>query len=201
MNIASRTLEHAWILFFLLLRLSFFLFPIIFFSTFADNCRSHISSRRCYRHGGQVRDILFCSFYCWINHTYLYYAWYSNLVHSSHTMSPWYNHNDWLGIKHQLAIQYNITLLPSVNTLIARGMFCGAKYAHHTFTPIIKHLIITTANKLPGKKSFRDKNLRRSHWHQAVHITWNKIATSRGPPLESYCPNKSNYKNYLQQII
>ena len=25
------------------------------------------------------------------------------------------------------------------NTLIARGMFCGAKYAHHTYTPIIKH--------------------------------------------------------------
>ena len=46
--------------FFLLL----FFPPIIFFSTFADNCRSHISSRRCYRHGGQVRDILFCSFYC-----------------------------------------------------------------------------------------------------------------------------------------
>ena len=50
-------------------------------------------------------------------------------------------------------IQYNTTLLPSVNTLIARGMFCGAKYTHHTFTPIIKHLIITTANKHPGKKS------------------------------------------------
>ena len=27
-----------------------------------------------------------------------------------------------------------------------------------------------------------------------------KIATSRGPPLKSYCPNKSNYKNDLQQI-
>ena len=39
------------------------------------------------------------------------------------------------------------TLLPSVNTLIAWGMFCGAKYTHHTFTPIIKHLITTTANK------------------------------------------------------
>ena len=48
-----------------------------------------------------------------------------------------------------LWIQYNTTLLPSVNTLIARGMFCGAKYTHHTFTPIIKHLITTTANKHP----------------------------------------------------
>ena len=36
-------------------------------------------------------------------------------------------------------------------------MFCGAKYTHHTFTPIIKHLIVTTANKHPGKKSFIDK--------------------------------------------
>ena len=35
-------------------------------------------------------------------------------------------------------------------------MFCGAKYTHHTFTPIIKHLITTTANKHPGKKSFID---------------------------------------------
>ena len=49
-----------------------------------------------------------------------------------------------------------ISLLPSVNTLIARGMFCGAKYTHHTFTPVIKHLITTTANKHPGKKSFID---------------------------------------------
>ena len=65
----------------------------------------------------------------------------------------------------------NITLLPSVNTLIARGMLSGAKYTHHTFTPVIKHLITTTANKHPGKKPFIDKNMRKSHWHQAVHIT------------------------------
>ena len=32
----------------------------------------------------------------------------------------------------------NTTLLPSVST-IARGMFCGAKYTYHTFTPMIKH--------------------------------------------------------------
>ena len=36
-------------------------------------------------------------------------------------------------------IQYNTTLLPIVNT-VARGMFCGPKYTHHTFTPIMKHL-------------------------------------------------------------
>jgi len=59
----------------------------------------------------------------------------------------------------QIYTIYNITLLPSVNTLIARGMLCGAKCTHHTFTPIIKHLITTTANKHPGKKSFPDKNI------------------------------------------
>ena len=83
----------------------------------------------------------------------------------------------WCFVKQSEAftIQYNFKLLPSVNTLIARGMFCGAKFNHHTFTPIIKHLITTTANKHPGKKSFTDKNMRKSHWHQAVHITQNKI--------------------------
>ena len=30
-------------------------------------------------------------------------------------------------------IQYNITLLPSVNTLTAQGMFCRAKYTHHRY--------------------------------------------------------------------
>ena len=33
--------------------------------------------------------------------------------------------------------QHNTTFLPSVST-IALGHFCGAKYTHHTFTPIIK---------------------------------------------------------------
>ena len=68
-------------------------------------------------------------------------------------------------------IQYNITLLPSVNTLIARGMFCGAKVNHYTFTLIIKHLITTKGNKHPSKRSFIERNTRKSHWHQAVHIT------------------------------
>ena len=60
----------------------------------------------------------------------------------------------------QYNIQYNITLAPSVSTLIVQGMFCGAKYTHHTFTPIIKHLITTTAYKHPGKKSFIDNNMK-----------------------------------------
>ena len=78
-------------------------------------------------------------------------------------------YNTYNGQNKKVTIRY-ITLLPSVNTLIAQEMFCGAKYTHHTFAPIIKHLI-PTANKHPGKKSFTDKNMRKSHWHQAVHIT------------------------------
>ena len=89
-------------------------------------------------------------------------------------------------------VQYNITLLPSVNTLIARGMFCGARYAYPTFTPIIKHLITTTANKHLGKKSFTDKNMKTPTGTKLCIL--HKIATSRGPPLKSYCPNKSNSK-------
>ena len=34
-------------------------------------------------------------------------------------------------------VAHNTTLLPRVNTF-GRGMFCGAKYTHHTFSPIIK---------------------------------------------------------------
>ena len=79
--------------------------------------------------------------------------------------------------------------------LIAQGMFCGAKYTHHTFTPIIKHLIPTTANKHPGKKSFIDKNMKNPTGIKLCIS--HKIASSPGPPHKSYWPNKSNYKNYL----
>ena len=73
--------------------------------------------------------------------------------------------------KNHINIQYNTTLLPSFNTLTAQGMFCGAKYTHHTFTPIVKHLI-TTANKHLGKKSFIDKNLKNPTGIKLhVHIT------------------------------
>ena len=49
--------------------------------------------------------------------------------------------------------------MPIVNT-IARGMICGAKDTHRTFTPIMTHYITTTANKHPGKKSLTDKNMK-----------------------------------------
>ena len=62
----------------------------------------------------------------------------------------------------QFYCNYTIQLYwKSVNTLIAWGMFCDAKDTHsHTFTPIIKHLITTTAKKHPGEKSFTEKNMK-----------------------------------------
>ena len=37
--------------------------------------------------------------------------------------------------KTQSTMQYDTALLPSVST-VALGMFCGAKYIHHTFPPV-----------------------------------------------------------------
>ena len=73
-------------------------------------------------------------------------AVFKNLIYISRSIS----HDRLRG--HETIIQlynttYNTPLLPSVNT-IALGMFCGAKFTHHTLTPIIKHhQITTTANK------------------------------------------------------
>ena len=89
-------------------------------------------------------------------------------------------------------VRYNTTLLPSVSTT-ALGMFCGARYPHHTFTLIIKHEITTTANiSLLGKRSFINKLCEKSKGHQAVHITY-KTASYKLQPKE-----KSSYKNDLQ---
>ena len=73
--------------------------------------------------------------------------------------------------------QYNTTLLPSVNTLIARGMFCGVKYTHHTFTPVIKHLITTRANKHPRKTSFIDNNC-----NSAPYTSYHGLKTGPNKP-------------------
>ena len=50
-------------------------------------------------------------------------------------------------------VQCDTALLPSVS-VTARGMFCGANYTRHTFTPIIKktNYITTIANI--GVKSY-----------------------------------------------
>ena len=60
-----------------------------------------------------------------------------------------------------------ITLLPSVSAVVL-GMFCGAKYTHHTFMPVVKHETTTAS----GKKSFL-KNAWEIQltWYQAVQIT------------------------------
>ena len=77
-------------------------------------------------------------------------------------------------------------------------MFCGVKYTPHTFTPIVKHLITTTANKHPGKTSFIDKSMKNPTGIKLCIS--HETATFQGPPLNNYCPNKSHCKNYLQQI-
>ena len=44
--------------------------------------------------------------------------------------------------------------------------------------------------------------MRKSHWHQAVHITLKKIATSRRPPLKSYYSvHQYYYVHYLRLDI
>ena len=84
-------------------------------------------------------------------------------------MSPVCNHT----------IQYNTTLLPSVNTMIAQGMFCGAKYTHHTFTPIIKHLITTTAKTKNKTKIQVKSHSQITTWE--AHSTVSKKCTSNHP--------------------
>ena len=46
--------------------------------------------------------------------------------------------------------------------------------------------------------SFIDKNMKNPTGIKLCIS--HKIVTSQGPPLKNYCPNKSSYKNYLQQI-
>ena len=48
------------------------------------------------------------------------------------------------------AMQYNTTVLLSVNT-IALGMFCGAKYTHHTFMPTTKIIKLQQQQTLGSK--------------------------------------------------
>ena len=64
-------------------------------------------------------------------------------------------------------IQYNFIAKCQYTDCTRNVLWCQV----HSFTPIVKHLITTAANKHPGKTSFIDNNMRKSHWHQAVHIT------------------------------
>ena len=103
--------------------------------------------------------------------------------------------------------QHNTTVLPSVNTLIARGMSRGAKHTHHTFTPIIKHLTTTTtANKHPGQKSPIDKKHEKSRWHEAAHITQYSVShipsgVWSGLPLACFATVQMMQNNANQTFI
>ena len=64
-----------------------------------------------------------------------YYSASMNL----NAFSKIFAHAQWTGVIDLQEIRrsasitiYNTTLLSNANTLIARGMFCGAKYTHHT---------------------------------------------------------------------
>ena len=63
----------------------------------------------------------------------------------------------------------------------------------------LKHHEITTANRHPGRTSFMNKYMRNATPTSgcAYHV---KITSSRGPPLKIYCPNKSSYKKYRQEV-
>ena len=82
------------------------------------------------------------------------------------------------------------TLLPSVNTLIARGMSCGAKYTHHTFTPIIKHLITTL---LPSMRNVLLCQVHSSHVH-SNHKTFHKT-------LNYNCIAKCQYTDCTGNVL
>ena len=69
-------------------------------------------------------------------------------------------------------------------------MFCGARYIHHTFTPIAKHEITTTAGKRQGKKSLINKYIRNPTGDIKLPISLIKFSSLRGLPNKYYCPNK-----------
>ena len=88
--------------------------------------------------------------------------------------------------------QYHTTLLLSVNTTALR-IFCGAKYTHHTFTPELEQ----------KQTNIQVKSVINNTWEIPLTSSYAyriNIASSRGPPLNNCCPNKRNYKDYLQQI-
>ena len=66
---------------------------------------------------------------------------------------------------------YNTTLLPNVITITV-GMFCDAKYTHHTFMPIVKHQYSTTTanSKHLSKKSFINKYMKNPMRNPSTHI-------------------------------
>ena len=91
-------------------------------------------------------------------------------------------------------IQYNITLLPSVNTLIARGMFCGAKYTHHTFTPIyIIYIYISLISFTSLPELFLAGSL-----HQQCKTTTTTTTTQNRGKQQQNKPSKINTHSHIR---
>ena len=88
-------------------------------------------------------------------------------------------------------IQYNFIAKCQYTDCTRNVLWCQV-HSSHIYSKL-KHLITTTANKHHCKKSFTDKNMKNPTGIKLCIS--HKIATSRGPHLKSYCPNKSNYKN------
>ena len=71
------------------------------------------------------------------------------------TFTPRYRQN----CVHSTLCNTTQLFLPHVNTIIALVLFRGAEYAHHTFTPTMKHHEITTTANVIGNRrglSFHD---------------------------------------------
>ena len=91
-------------------------------------------------------------------------------------------------------LQYNC-IAKCQNNCTTNVLWCQvhSSHIHSNHTKIIK---LQQQINIQVKSHSRI-NHEKSHRHQTAY---NKTATSRGPPLKSYEPNKSNYKHYLQQI-
>ena len=60
-------------------------------------------------------------------------------------------------------------------------MFCGAKYTHLTFSPIIKHLITTTSNKPPRARAHAH-----THTHTHTHTRTHARTHARTPDTHTH---------------
>ena len=66
------------------------------------------------------------------------------------------------------------TLLASVNTLIARGMFCGSKYTHHS-----SHFLFFIYNK-----QHQIKILVKSHGWDTDSTIWDRLLTNNNEDMQ-----------------
>ena len=82
-------------------------------------------------------------------------------------------------------VAHNTTLLPSVNTF-GRGMFCGAKYTHHTFSPIIKESLKQMVKYARLYYHLPQAYKKQLPWIEALDYQQRKVQfCDRGVPLRS----------------